>query len=162
MQTLTPVPATLLPEAARLWRRHFRPPGRGQVCAAQGIVALDRAGHLAGVMGLRDASGGFWRPARVSGLLLLYRACPPTSDLVIDGIAAVRPRGGAGRSLIAAGLAEAARRGRPGLRAELRMRNHAALAFYRSLGFSEVTRGRYGWPWGGQVIIMRLPVAMAA
>ncbi|MFN3274578.1 MAG: GNAT family N-acetyltransferase [Paracoccus sp. (in: a-proteobacteria)] len=162
MQTLTPVPATLMPDAARLWCRHFRPPGRGQICAAQGVVALDTAGRLVGVMGLRDATGGFWQPARASGLMLLYRACPPTSDLVIDGIAALQPRRGTGRRLIAAGLSEALRRGHPGLRAELRAGNHAALAFYSSLGFCEVTRGRYGWPWGGQVIVMRLPVAMAA
>lgn len=162
MQTLTPIPAPLLPDAARLWMRHFRPPGRGQVRAAQGIVALDKAGRLAGVMGLRDASGGFWQAARASGLMLLYRACPPTSDLVIDGIAVVQPRGGAGRRLIAAGLAEALRRGHPGLRAELRSRNHTALAFYRSLGFAEVARGRYGWLWGGQVVVMRLPALKPA
>lgn len=159
MQILTPVPDPLWPQAEALWRRHFAPPGGGQGRPGHAIAALDASGALSGVMGLRDADGGFWQPAGRGigpGLFRsLFRACPPTEDLVIDGIAAMRLRQGAGRALIEAAMAEAQRRGRPGLRAELRLANGAALAFYRSLGFCEVTRGRYGWPWGGTVLIMR-------
>ncbi|MFN3525696.1 MAG: GNAT family N-acetyltransferase [Paracoccus sp. (in: a-proteobacteria)] len=159
MQILTPIPAALLPESFALWRSRFSPVGQGRICPGHGIVAVDKAGRLAGVMGLRDAAGGFWQPLRRPGWMLLFRACPPTADLVIDGIVAARLRGGAGRALIAAGLAEAGRRGHPGLRAEVQTRNRAALNFYRALGFVEVARGRYGWPWGGTVAVMRLPVA---
>jgi GNAT superfamily N-acetyltransferase len=159
MHILTPIPANLLPEASGLWRSQFRPLGRGRICPGHGIVAVDKAGRLAGVMGLRDAAGGFWQPLRRQGLTLLFRACPPTEDLVIDGIVSARLRGGAGRALIAAGLAQARLRGHPGLRAEVQTCNRAALDFYRALRFSEIARGRYGWPWGGPVSVMRLPVA---
>lgn len=162
MKILTPIPATLLPEASALWRSRFRPVGRGRICPGHGVVAVDTAGRLAGVMGLRDAAGGFWQPRRGQGLTLLFRACPPTADLVIDGIVAARLRGGAGRALIAAGLAYAGRCGHPGLRAEVQTRNRPALDFYRALGFVEVARGRYGWPWGGTIAVMRLPVAQVA
>ncbi|MDB6182175.1 GNAT family N-acetyltransferase [Paracoccus fistulariae] len=161
MRLLSPIPQTHLSEAARIWWHSFGPRHRRDrvphICPAHGIAAIDAQDRVAGVMGLRDSEGGFLLAPPLS-LRWLYRAAPPTADLVIDGIVARQRRAGTGRAL----LAEAGRRaracGRPGLRAEVLARNTAAIAFYRALGFSELTRGRYGRIWSGQVVIMRRPV----
>ena len=154
MQILSPIPDPLLPAAGRLWWRHFGNPlirVRG-FSAANGAVAL-RGRQVAGVIGWRDHQGGFLQGG--SGLVaLLYRPAPPTADLVIDGIAVACPREGLGRALIARAEAEARTRQRLGLRAEVAARNAAALAFYGDLGFQEQGRGRFGWPWTGQVLLL--------
>lgn len=158
MQILSPIPDAALPAATRLWWRHFglpRPCPVLRMRAGHGIAALDGSGNVLGVLGLRDAAGGF--PA--SRLPLpLFRAAPPTADLVIDGIAVRRMRRGTGRALVARALLEAEWRGHPGLRAEVRLRNCGALEFWRRLGFAEIARGRFGWPWTGQVVVLRRPV----
>nr|WP_241865448.1 GNAT family N-acetyltransferase [Paracoccus salsus] len=155
---MNPVPASLLPEAAALWWRGvwpgpwLRPPP--PMRASHGIAALDAAGGVAGIAGLRDAGGGFlvsmpWL-AR-----LAFRPAPPTTDLVIDGIVVRTVRRGTGRALIAAADAHARAHGHTGLRAEVEASNRVALAFYLRLGFVEMHRGRFGWPWSGQVLILR-------
>ena len=158
MQILSPIPDPFLPAAGRLWWRHFGVPlmrPRG-FAAANGAVAL-LGGQVAGVIGWRDHRGGFLQGG--TGLALcLYRPAPPTADLVIDGIAVACRRKGLGRALIARAGAEAQTRHRPGLRAEVSLRNAAALAFYRDLGFYEQGRGRFGWPWSGQVLLMVRPL----
>ncbi|MDB2490328.1 MULTISPECIES: GNAT family N-acetyltransferase [unclassified Paracoccus (in: a-proteobacteria)] len=156
----SPISAAHLPAAAALWGRHFACPRAAltarSVCARHGIVALNATGRVVGVAGFRDAGGGFLRRAPWWGGLF-YRDAPATAALVIDGIVAL-PRGeGVGRALIRAALAEAGRQARPGLRAEVRGRNADALRFYRRLGFVEEGRGRYGWAWSGQALLMRLP-----
>ena len=149
---LGPIPARVLPDAAALWRASFG--GRGDCDPTRGLAALDAQGRVAGVMGLRDGQGGFllqeagWRG-------WLYRPAPPTRDLVIDGIAVVDRRGGVGRALVQHALMLAGQRGFPGLRAEVRLSNPGALAFYRALGFQSEGRGRYGLPWWGQVEVLR-------
>lgn len=162
VRTLSPIPDAVLAEAAALWWRGVGPgwPRRPPpVRAAQGIVALTDADRgVLGVAGLRDGSGGF--AARMPPLTgPLFRAAPPTDDLVLDGIVARHPRQGIGRALVAAALVRARDGGHPGLRAEVEARNRAACAFYLRLGFQEVGRGRYGWPWSGQVLLLRRPVA---
>ncbi|MDM7458622.1 MAG: GNAT family N-acetyltransferase [Paracoccus sp. (in: a-proteobacteria)] len=157
MTPLTPIPDDLMPAAIALWRLHFGPRGAGEASPGHGLVVLDDAGGLAGVMGLRDANGGFWRPHRPGLLAWLYRAGPDSRDLVIDGVAAARPGQGAGRALVTAALSTARLRGYPGLRAEVRQDNRTAVAFYRALGFVETGRGRLGLPWDGMVLILRLP-----
>lgn len=162
VRTLSPIPDALLAEAAALWWRGVGPgwPRRPPpVRAAQGIVAqAEGDGRVLGVAGLRDGSGGFaaQTPPPIG---LMFRAAPPTADLVLDGIVARHPRQGIGRALVAAALARARETGHPGLRAEVEARNRAACAFYGRLGFQEVGRGRYGWPWSGQVLVLRRPVA---
>ncbi|WP_221035974.1 GNAT family N-acetyltransferase [Paracoccus siganidrum] len=154
MQILSPIPDAILPQAGRLWRRHFGGLGRVRgFRAANGAVAL-QGGRVLGVIGFRDAGGGFatWRAGLAA---ILFRPAPPTGDLVIDGIVARLPRRGIGRALVARAEAEARARGRPGLRAEVAAGNRAALAFYRRLGFVEETRGRFGWPWTGTVLVLR-------
>lgn len=161
MKILSPIPGSAMPEAAQLWWAHFGLLPRVQpqrMRAAQGVAALDGAGRVLGVMGLRDAAGGFMAERGAGALLWIYRPAPPTADLVIDGIAVGVPRQGTGRALVEGARAEARRRGRSGLRAEVRLGNPGALAFWQSLGFTEVTRGRYGWPWSGRVVVMRLAV----
>lgn len=150
----------MMPQAGRLWRRHFGHIGLGGFDAANGGVAVG-AGRVLGVIGFRDHRGGFAQPGRgVSAALAgaIYRPAPATADLVIDGIAVRRPRCGHGRALMEAAVAQARARGRAGLRAEVALRNRGALAFYRKLGFVEEARGRYGWPWTGIVVILRRPV----
>lgn len=157
MQMLNPIPQALLPAAARLWWRGIGPGWAVRVPpvrASHGIVALDGAGRLAGVAGLRDASGGFLGRIPLAARLF-FRAAPPTADLVLDGIVAARPREGAGRALVRAACAHARAGGHPGLRVEVRARNRGALAFYARLGFHETARGRFGWPWSGMVVLMR-------
>lgn len=149
---LGPIPAGLLPDAAALWRHSFG--GRGDCDPTRGLVALDGQGRVAGVMGLRDGQGGFLRQG-AGWRGWLYRPAPPTCDLVIDGIAVIDRRAGLGRALVHHALALAARRGFPGLRAEVRMSNPGALAFYQALGFRSETHGRYGLPWWGQVEVLR-------
>ncbi|MCG6112015.1 MAG: GNAT family N-acetyltransferase [Paracoccus sp.] len=156
MQILHPIPAPLLPAAAALWRAHF---GRGgwpqRVHAGHGLVAVDAAGAVVGVMGLRDAAGGF-ADGGAGWPGWLFRAAPATGDLVIDGLAVCLPRQGVGRALVdhARHLAQGA--ARPGLRAEVRARNQGALAFYADIGFEAQAVGRYGLPWWGQVHVLRL------
>lgn len=155
MQILHPIPDAALPQAAALWRAHFGLMGwPAGLRSGQGVVAIDRQGRLQGIMGLRDASGGLAaRDLAAPGWL--FRPAPATGDLVIDGLAVATPRQGIGRALVAEALRLAARRARPGLRAEVRQRNGGALAFYGSLGFAEEGRGRYGLPWWGQVHVLR-------
>lgn len=156
MQILHPIPAPLLPDAAALWRAHF---GRGgwprRVDAGHGLVALDAAGAVAGVMGLRDAAGGF-AEADAGWRGLLFRAAPATGDLVIDGLAVRLPRRGVGAALVARARVLARDAARPGLRAEVRARNRDALAFYADQGFQPQAVGRYGLPWWGPVHVLRL------
>lgn len=162
MQIASPIPTDYLTDATRLWWRSFGPrrllrQRLPRVCPAHGVAAIDDQGKLAGVMGLRDADGGFLLKQPLS-VRWLYRAAPPTADLVIDGIVTRNRRTGTGRALLAEGMARAKQPNRPGLRAEVMTRNKSAIAFYRALGFSEVARGRYGWPWAGQVVVMRRAV----
>lgn len=154
---LSPVPAAALSGAAALWWRGFGPPlprRAPPMRAEQGIVALAMDGAVLGVAGLRDQTGGF--PRRTPLLARLgFRGAPPAADLVLDGIIVARPRQGIGRALVAAALTRAAAGGHPGLRAEVAARNRPARDFYASLGFVEVARGRFGWPWSGQVLVLR-------
>lgn len=160
MQIVTPIPARHLPAAAGLWWRAFAPLFQGRLVpapairASHGIVAVGHDGSLAGVAGFRDPQGGLLAETPVLARLM-FRAAPETADLVIDGIVATRPRQGAGRALLAAASGLARQSGRPGLRAEVALRNGAALAFFAAGGFREIGRGDYGWPWTGTVVILR-------
>lgn len=158
MQILCPIPDAILPRAGGLWWKHFGGCGRPRgFRAGNGVVALSANG-VAGVMGLRDHEGGF-AMAGPGLAALLFRPAPPTADLVIDGIVTQPRRQGTGRLLLAHAEAQARLRGRPGLRAEVAARNRGAVLFYRSQGFSEECRGRFGWPWTGMVLVLRKPVA---
>lgn len=161
---LGPIPPQALPEAARLWRGHFgghfggRLTGQGGYDPTRGLVALDGRDRVLGVMGLRDAQGGFWR--QDGGWRdWLYRPAPPTGDLVIDGITVIDRRMGLGRALVQGALALAGQGGFAGLRAEVRSSNPGALDFYRALGFGLECRGRYGLPWWGQVHVLHRDIA---
>lgn len=156
-----PVPASALAEAAGLWWAAFGPPlARGKsprMRPENAIVALDGAGGVKGVIGLRNAQGGF--PARAPlAARIAFRAAPSTADLVVDGIVVRHTRRGVGRDLLSAAAALAGRQGHPGLRAEVHAANRPALAFYEALGFYETGRGRFGWPWSGPVILLRRAV----
>lgn len=153
-EIIHPVPPGLLDQAAALWWAHFAPPltRRGAFAASHGVVAV-AGGAVVGVAGLRDHRGGFARGAAPAAIL--YRAGPATDDLVIDGIAVARPRQGDGARLLAGARDVARRWHRPGLRAEVAMANHAAMAFYAANGFCTVAQGRYGWPWTGPVAVLR-------
>ncbi len=186
-------PGSRLAAAALWWRgmgRQVLPHARARAgirwtCRAlrpeAALAAHDRHGRLVGLAGLRDGSGGLIRwqaPLRaalgpVSGglgraRLMLWRAGPPTTDLVLDGLA-VHPRAaraGVGRALLRAALADAAARGRPGLTVEMLEANRAAQALYVSEGFVIVARRRPGH--GRLALVMRrgcgtgLPQAGAA
>lgn len=160
MQITTPIPDSHLGPAARLWERHFGPPlgsGRLRLRACHAIAAIGEDGRLLGVAGFRDHDGGVLDQVPLLARHL-FRAAPPTDDLVIDGIAVIMPRGGVGRALMdrAARIARGA--GRPGLRSEVQAGNLSAMAFHAATGFSEIGRGRTGWPWSGPVAILRRPV----
>lgn len=157
MKISAPIPDMLLPEATRLWSGAFGFHARKIRVRPENAIAVSSEAGIEGVVGLRDNSGSFLSaPPAMSRFL--YRAAPPTSDLVLDGIVVRRSRQGYGRALIHAASAEARQRHRPGLRAEVALRNHAALSFYLRLGFAEETRGWYGWPWSGRIVVMRKPV----
>lgn len=149
---LNPVPDELLPVASVMWRGHFG--GKGRFDPVRGIVAVTHDGQVVGVMGLRDAQGGFMHEG--GGVLeWLYRPAPATDDLVVDGIAVRDRRTGIGQALIQHACQIADQRNFPGLRAEVRDANLAALAFYKKLGFVAQAAGRYGLPWWGQVHVLR-------
>lgn len=160
MQILTPVPDRHLRGAASLWGRHFAPPGtlaplRLRACHA--IAAIGPDDRLHGVAGFRDECGG-----ALAGLPWLarhlFRPAPPTGDLVIDGIAVASPRRGVGRALLDRAGRIARTAGRPGLRAEVEIRNAPAMEFHAAMGFVEIARGPFGWPWSGPVAILHKPV----
>lgn len=160
MQVTTPIPDSHLDDAARLWGRHFAPPlGRPspRLRPCHGLAAIGENGVLLGVAGFRDADGGVL--AHLPWLARpLFRPAPPTADLVIDGIAVAVARRGIGRALVGR-LAQVAREaGHPGLRAEVAGGNAPAMAFHAALGFVEIGRGRFGWPWSGPVAILRRPL----
>lgn len=158
MEILTPIPANHLPAAAAMWWAMFGPMcARTPQMRAENGAAAVRGGDVVGVMGLRDAGGGFLSATPLIARLL-FRAAPPSDDLVIDGIAVSQPRQGTGAALLDHALARARAQGREAVRAEVRAGNHAAVAFWQAMGFVEVARGRYGWPWSGQVLILRRPV----
>ncbi|SIS80644.1 GNAT family N-acetyltransferase [Paracoccus saliphilus] len=157
MKICAPVPDAVLPQAVSLWRSAFGGREAAIPARAENAIAVMRGEVIEGIVGLRDDRGGFL--AVTPPLMrLLFRPAPPTADLVLDGIVVRQSRRGFGRALVAAAEAEARRRRRHGLRAEVRLRDRGAVAFYRSLGFVEETRGRYGWPWSGKVAVMRKPV----
>jgi len=182
------VPPALRRAAAALYWRHFgrqilpvpvpARQGIALVAAAmrpgQALVALSARGGLVGLVGLRDAGGGFLDPGpgsfvavwgRAGGRLrhlstALYRPGQGTTDLVLDGLA-THPhwrRQGVARALVRAAMAEARARGHHGLRVEVEARNHAALAAWRALGFQPLPRQRLGWPWTAPAHVLRLPV----
>lgn len=160
MQITSPIPDRHLADAARLWAGAFAPPlgaRQPRLRACHGIAAIGAGGRLDGVAGIRDHRGGFlaelpWQ-ARI-----LFRAAPPTADLVIDGIVVDDRRRGIGRALLDRAAQAACQAGRPGLRAEVEVRNTAAMAFYAATGFVEIGRGFFGWPWSGPVAILHRPV----
>lgn len=160
MQISSPIPDRHLGEAARLWWGAFAPLGGGRapaIRACHGIAAIGPDGRVAGVAGFRDHEGGFLADTPTLARLL-FRAAPETPDLVIDGLVVDRPRRGTGRALLAAAAGIACRAGRPGLRAEVELRNRSAMLFYGATGFAEIGRGRFGWPWSGPVAILRRPL----
>lgn len=159
MQILTPIPTQHLPAASRMWWAAFGAAGRRapQVRPENGTAAVRADGDLVGVMGLRDAGGGFLLATPLVARFM-FRPAPATDDLVIDGIAVRDRRRGTGSAMLDYATARARMQGRPGLRAEVQASNHAALAFWQAVGFAEVGRGRYGWPWSGQVLILRRPI----
>lgn len=160
MQITSPIPDRHLRDAARLWWTAFAPPvsaGLPGVRACHGIAAIGADGRLGGVAGLRDVRGGFLAdPPWLAGIL--YRAAPPTADLVIDGIVVDDLRRGVGRALLDRAAQAARQAGHPGLRAEVEVRNTAAMAFYTATGFAEIGRGSFGWPWSGPVAVLHRPV----
>lgn len=160
MQIATPIPDHHLDAAARLWGRHFAPPvalAQPRLRACHGLAAIGGDGTLCGVAGFRDHDGGVL--ADLPWLVRhLFRPAPPTADLVIDGIAVASPRRGTGRALLKAMAPIACRAGRPGLRAEVAVGNGPAMAFHAALGFCEIGRGQFGWPWSGPAAILRRPV----
>lgn len=160
MQIAHPIPDRHLADAARLWAGAFAPPlgaGRPRLRACHGIAAIGANGHLGGVVGMRDHRGGFLAdPPWLARIL--YRAAPPTADLVIDGIVVDDRRQGIGRALLDRAAQAASQAGRPSLRAEVEVRNTAAMAFYAATGFVEIGRGFFGWPWSGPVAILQRPV----
>ncbi|MFI0396586.1 GNAT family N-acetyltransferase [Paracoccus jiaweipingae] len=126
--------------------------------ARQLLVAQGADGAVLGCCGLRDARGGavrldgaalrrIWgRGGLWRGLALaLWPAGPATADLVVDGLAVCPSwrRRGVAQALLRAALAEAARRGHPGLQVELAAGNLAALALYRRMGFTPRRRLRW-------------------
>ncbi|KGJ03150.1 Ribosomal protein S18 acetylase RimI [Paracoccus halophilus] len=136
------------------------------------LIALAPSGRMVGIAGIRDAGGGILRPdpssfhavwGPVRGQLRhraagLFRAGPPTSDLILDGIA-VRPgwRGrGIARLLVGTAIAHASQTGHRALRAEVAAGNHAALAAWRAMGFAPMARVRLGWPWSAPAHVLRL------
>lgn len=157
LRTQSPIPEPLLDQAARIWWQQFGMRGVSRaraVAADRGAVALDADGRVLGVIGLRGSGGGFLRRPPLLARWL-YRAAPATADLVIDGIVAINRREGVGQALVAEALARAIAEGRPGVRAEVRRRNRDGYAFWKAMGFAEVTQGRFGWPWSGTVVVMR-------
>lgn len=154
---LCPVPPAALADAGALWWQGFGtawPMRAPAMRAGHGIVAMARDGAVLGVAGLRDATGGF--PVRTPMIARLgFRPATPTADLVVDGIIVTIEGQGIGRDLIAAALVRAAATGHPGLRVEVAAGNHRARRFFAAQGFVETGRGRFGWPWSGQVVLMR-------
>lgn len=183
------VPEALRPAAAALYWRHFGAQILPMPVAArhgvalirtamqpeQALVALSPAGDLLGILGLRDARGGFLDPARHSFVAVWGPAggrlrhlstalCRPggtTGDLVLDGLA-VPPRWrrqGIARALVGAAAELARSRGHAGLRAEVAADNHTALSAWRALGFVALHRQRQGWPWTAPAHVLRLALA---
>ncbi|MDB6176736.1 GNAT family N-acetyltransferase [Paracoccus sp. Z330] len=157
VRILHPAPEFALPAAAAMWWQAFgfwAGPALPAIRAGHAMVALQGDRTLVGVAGLRDGSGGFLKRIPAAARLA-YRAAPPTADLVIDGIVVASRRKGTGRALCMRAIELARTRGLCGVRAEVRRNNRVARKFYADLGFSEIGRGRYGWPWTGQVLILR-------
>lgn len=147
---------------------------RAAMRADHTLVALSSRGQLVGIAGLRDTDGGIltagshqfrtvWGNAH--GCLhhlgtRLYRAGPPTPDLVIDGIA-IHPawrRRGIARVLVRTVADHARTRGHMALRAEVADANRAGLAAWYAMGFSGHMRHRLGWPWSRRAHVLRLPI----
>lgn len=157
---ILPVPEGLHREALHLWWQSFGPPGirpgSRPIRPENTLVAIGRDGVLAGVMGLRDSRGGFL--AKAPACAILYRPAPATEDLIVDGIVVSDRRRGIGQALLSEGVRRARANHHLGLRAEVQARNHAARAFYAANGFHEVSKGWFGWPWSGKVLILRRAV----
>lgn len=169
--------------AAALWWRGIGQDVLGRIPARQGIgwaraalrsgaglAAVDGAGRLVGILGLRNAAGGLldWtvpmRPwfgvarsvvARAS--IKLWRGGPATTYMVVDGLV-VHPcarRQGIAGLLLEAALQRACNAGHGGLQVEIAADNKASLQLHRHAAFDEV--GGYRAGHNRKVIVMRKP-----
>lgn len=150
LRLLSPLPLALRADAARLicgaFGHRIAPRAAPRLRLAQirrglrrdrVIAAVDKAGRLVGLTGLRGPGGGVLqlRGRRFDALRAL--AAPRTADLVLDCLVVAPGSRGQGIAalLVGAALARARRQGYPALRAEVERGNRAALSMFRRAGF---------------------------
>ena len=144
-----------------------------------GIVAAGavHAGALAAIHGAAFPAGERWDTGAIAALLatpgcfallagaggmaMLRVAGDEAEVLTLAVLPAARGRG-IGGALLAAGLAEAARRGAATMLLEVAPGNVAARAAYTRAGFSEVGLRRGYYPDGGDALVMRRQEASKA
>jgi ribosomal-protein-alanine N-acetyltransferase len=140
---------------------------RAQPDEAPALAALAALAHVEGwsAAALAEAAAapawGLWvapDPTGPLGLALVQVVADEAELLLI----AVRPearRGGVGRALFAAVLAQAAAAGAAAMFLEVASRNTGARAFYAGLGFHEVGRRRAYYADGDDAVAMRRDLA---
>lgn len=131
---------------AALHAEAFPPAERWGADAISLLAALP--GHFALVATAGDEPAGF----------VLGRAAAGEAEVLTLAVAPAMRRGGAGRALMRALCAEAARRGAEAVFLEVAEGNPAARALYAGLGAQEAGRRRRYYPDGSDALVLRLPL----
>ncbi len=100
---------------------------------------------LPGVFALVDAAGG----------MVLARVAGESAEVLTLAVMPPARRRGCARALLAAALAEAARRGAGAMFLEVGTANHAARALYAEAGFVPVGQRRRYYPDGSDAMVLR-------
>ncbi len=104
---------------------------------------------LPGVFGRLDPAGG----------LVLARVAGAEAEILTLGVVPSVRRGGRGRALLEAALAEAAGRGARAMFLEVAAENAAALGLYAAAGFAVVGRRARYYAGGADAVVMRRALA---
>ncbi|MBW6398532.1 GNAT family N-acetyltransferase [Roseomonas sp. HJA6] len=144
--TIRRVGAEAAPLLALLHAEAF-PPAQRWGAEAIGLL-LDLPGHVALLAANDDAPVGF----------VMGRAAAGEAEVLTLAVRPEARRGGLGRALMGALLAEVSGLGATELFLEVAESNVAGRALYAGLGAVEAGRRRRYYPDGGDALVLRLPV----
>jgi ribosomal-protein-alanine N-acetyltransferase len=96
------------------------------------------------------------------GGMLLARVTADDAEILTMAVLPEKRRRGIGRTLLAAGMREAASRGASALFLEVSISNQAARDLYRAAGFAEVGRRPRYYSDGADALVMRASLARPA
>jgi [ribosomal protein S18]-alanine N-acetyltransferase len=148
--TILPVGAEAAPLLAAIHAEAFAPPDRWGAEAIGMLLALP--GHFGLLATQGDAPAGF----------AMGRVAAGEAEVLTIAVRPAARRGGQGRALLRALMAEATGRGAGELFLEVSEANAPARALYAGLGAAEAGRRRRYYPDGSDALVLRLGLMPSA